>query len=57
MIDHMALDETGATSYLFGTTRGSNHSTRGEQIYIWRVSLLAGSSYVDPSSLIIRHLD
>ena len=53
----MGLDETGATSHLFGTTRSIKLGNVGEQVYIWRVSLLTGSSYIDTNSLIVRELD
>lgn len=57
MIDHMGLDDTGATSFLFGTTRSANINFPGTHVFIWRVALLSSSSFLDTSSVVVREID
>ena len=56
-IDHMAIDETGTTKYIFGTTRSNLYPNVGYRVYIFRIAFLSASNYLDTSSLVVRETD
>jgi len=56
-IDHMHLDDTGASEILFGASEGNTYATRGDYVHLWKVTLDSSTHDPIPATLFVTHCD